>query len=98
MTLPMVNAVKCSESRINRRTKPHLQTFLNEIKTQSLRPRPWRGAAAVELEAKQERTRWGPTPSDECICMPMEKSAALVQKKKKTERIYPRWTIKDPIK
>lgn len=53
MTLPMVNAVKCSESRINRRTKPHLQTFLNEIKTQSFRPRPLRGAAAVQLEAKQ---------------------------------------------
>lgn len=35
MTPPMVNAVKCSESRINRKTKPHLQTFLNEIKTQA---------------------------------------------------------------
>lgn len=83
MTPPMVNAVKCSESRINRKTKPHLQAFLNEIKTQSLRPRPWRGAADIQLEAKQEWTRSGPTPSNKCICVPMEKSAALVQKKKR---------------
>lgn len=83
MTPWMVNAVNFSEGRINRKTKPHLQTFPNEVKTQScgLRRQQTLGAGSL--------TRMDPHPPVHVYMLPLEpkKIAAFVQKKKKKSKM-----------
>lgn len=80
MTPWMVNAVNFSEGRINRKTKPHLQTFPNEVKTQS---RGLRRRRAADVGAGSQ-TRTDPHPTVHVYMLPMEqKKMQLLCKKKK---------------
>lgn len=82
MTPWMVNAVNFSEGRINRKTKPHLQTFPNEVKTQSCGLKRRRAADVGSWKSNKN----GPTPASPCIYVPYgtkKKYAALVQIKQK---------------
>lgn len=93
MTPWMVNAVNFSEGRINRKTKPHLQTFPNEVED----TKPW-----IETAESSRRWSWkpnknGPTPDSACIYVAYgtkknKKNAAFVQEKE-----IPKRTIQDPI-
>lgn len=88
MTPWMVNAVNFSEGRINRKTKLHLQTFPNEVKTQS---RGLRRRRAADIGAGSQ-TRTDPHPTVHVAYGTKKKNAAFVQEKE-----IPKWTIQDPI-
>lgn len=80
MTPWMVNAVNFSEGRINRKTKPHLQTFPNEVKTQSCGLRRRRAADVGSWKSNKN----GPTPASACIHVAYgtkKKTAACAEKK-----------------
>lgn len=88
MTPWMVNAVNFSEGRINRKTKPHLQTFPNEVKTQS---RGLRRRRAADVGAGSQ-TRTDPHPTVHVYMLPMEqtkKKCSFCARKRNSKMDHP---------